>query len=296
MIADRIDISYRKTWRWGAGLCLAGIVGTFGGAALNSGAYFLGIMIGLIGALLLATQPLGLAVSAGLRDPWLLPDRVRIGAALGGVMALWIGVRVVLAGARVEHGLVLGGVILGTGAIGVAAAVRSPRPVSWKPPGAVVLGVVVTLMFAGLPRMFRGTKEPAYHHAMETAAQEIWSYEVALFADSGHYTTRIDTSAISGLRYTMAIPHIELTPDGFRVRTTSQLLTARYFCGVYRGSVAEPPATVPDRVTCVPYPDGDLALLADAWGLMVVVTGVMGLAMRRRALTASAAESQGELS
>ena len=288
MISDHISAATRRINRWSALLCAAGFVTTIVLAILNNELAPLGLLAGLVGALVLALWPLGFAVSAGLRDPGIMPDTLRASALLPGLGAVVIGVQAFRGGDTVPHGLTLAIGLVLIGAVGIACPFRRPAPARRRPSVAVIAGMLLTMIFARLPRMFEGTKEHAYYLAMRSHAQDILTWEDAVFADSNHYTATPDTMLQP--RAWNVNTRLERTADGYRAWTTSNLLTPEYVCAVYAGTTRAEPAVQPGRVTCTPYPDRDLVSLATLALGGIVFTGLAGLAVRQRALRRAAAE------
>lgn len=281
---ERLEAWMRGSVRWCTGACIAGVVIIIVAAAsLNSQVFLLGILLGLLGALVLATQPLGFALSAGLRAPGLLPDRMRLGAAIAGLGALALGWRVISDG-RVEKGSLIAGLLIVVGVIGVGAAVRPPRVRSWQVPVSVIVAGLLVAVFSHLPAMFAGTKPKAYYLQMQSMAEEIQRWQEAMKADSGRYLAQLDTSMLRDHRWGMTRPRVEITADGYRAWTTSPALDSSFVCGVYAGSTLAAPATHSDTVMCTMYPNYELQQLSLAWLFGVVLTGFAGLGVRRWAM------------
>jgi hypothetical protein len=282
------DRSRRRAVRTGAGMCLAGVGAIIGAAISNSfDALSLGILTAQAGAALIAVQPLGWAAGAALRHPALLPDRHRMGAALGGLFSLSIAWGAFAAGDGVRNGPILAAVLAVLGLAGLAA-LRPPRLKAWRPPLAVPVGALLLLLFVPAPGMFQGTKPRAYYNNMRALTEEILQWQNRVRADSGRYATALDRTALHEDRFALATARFEPAPDGYRVRVTSQGLEPTLACAVYEGATPAEPASRPGVVTCTPYPNYIVSTLASWWLAGVVLTGAFGFLLRREALAAPA--------
>lgn len=279
----RIDSWVRAVTRWGTRLCIVGAVFAMIATALNSELLFLGIFIATLSALYIAVQPIGFAISAGLRDPSILSDRVRAGATMAGVAGMIIGWRVATR-AFTEDAVLAGVLLFGTGVIAAIAVLRSPQPRVWKPPAAVFVALVAAIFFNGLPARFAGTKPRAYYNQMRQGAERIGEWQRAIKADSGRYATELDTSVLRRWELSAIDARLVTTPDGYRASVTSALLAhTELRCAIYEGGTPEPPASQPGVAACTPYPDLLLAHFGTLWLGVLGLSGVVGLVVRRRA-------------
>lgn len=285
---DRTAAALRRTARVFGGLAIFGLLIGALGVAQDSELIVLGAMVIAAGLTGIVAAPAGFALGLGVRRPAALPDSARVAALLVGLAGAWVGWSVL--GAHTHSAVPVGAALMVTGLLAASVALRPPWPRPWPlPAGTLLAGLLLYLVVWIIPK-FDGMKPRAYYLGMRRAMEGVATWQAAVRADSGHYSTSLDTSQVWDAASVMrsgGTVGFAAAADGYRAWAATPMAPGR--CAVFVGPTAEPPATAPGVAACTPYPEWRRAAFGELWLAAVVLTGLGSLMVRLRSSPAEAA-------
>ncbi len=235
----------------------------------------------LAGFVAVFVMPAGHALGVGLGNPSRVDGPTRTGALLASAAGLLLGWLVLQS--HTAPAVPVGLLLLGASAMAATVALFPPLPGEWRlPGGSLAAGILLLLAGVMAGELERQGPRDAYF-TMRAALHQVVSAQEAVRADSGRYTTHLDTNALDELfRFQLdgGRAAFALRGDGYAVTAATHRVEAA--CAAFVGPVPEAPATEPGVVACTPYPERGITMLGTLWLLGLAVSAVGSFLLRNR--------------